>query len=183
MRVNRRKSSARARWTVLFAAGLVLSLGRATALIMPQDLQIAARALGFLAHPPSGDVRVAVVYAKDSPQSLAEARNVMQILGGGLTVGNITLRPALVPVEALTRARVGLIFLAPGIGSQGSLVAAVSRSSRIPCVTTDLSQVRNGDCAIGIRTAPQIQILVNRMAAAASGTTFSTIFRVMITEL
>jgi hypothetical protein len=150
---------------------------------MPQDVQIAARTLGFLARPPSGEVRVAVVYAQDSPQSLEEARHLMQILGAGLTVGNITLTPALVPVNALARTRVGLIFLAPGIGSEGSLVAVVSRSSQIPCVTTDLSQVRSGNCAIGIRSAPQIEILVNRAAATASGTIFSTIFRVMITEL
>lgn len=183
MSATGRKPSAQVTRVIVFAAGLLLITARATALVMPQDVQIAARALGFLAKPPSGDVRVAVVYAADNPQSTAEAQHLMQILGGGLTVGNITLKPALVPLSALARSQVGLIFLAPGIGSAGSLVATVSRTLQVPCVTTDLNQVRSGNCAIGIRSAPQIQIVVNRAAAAASGTTFSTIFRVMITEL
>lgn len=183
MSVNSPKPPAHVRWTTLCAASLILAAGPATALVMPQDVQIAARALGFLAKPPSGEVQVAVVYAEDSPQSLEDAHHLMQILAPGLTVGNITLEPTLVPVNRLARAQAGLIFLAPGIGSEGSLVAAASRSLHVPCVTTDLSQVRSGNCAIGIRSAPQIQILVNHAAAAASGTTFSTIFRVMITEL
>lgn len=170
-------------WTIALAAALLFIAGRATAIVMPQDLQIAARALGFLAKPPSGEVRVAVVYAADSPQSVQEAGHLMQMLGNGLTVGNITLKPTLVSVDALARTRAGLIFLSPGVGSEGRLVAAASRSAQIPCVTTDLSQVRSGNCAIGIRSAPEIEILVNHAAAAATGTTFSTIFRVMITEL
>lgn len=170
-------------WTLALAAVLLFVTGRAAAIVMPQDLQIAARALGFLAKPPSGEVRVAVVYAADSPQSVQEADHLMQMMGNGLTVGNITLKPTLVSVDALSRVRAGLIFLSPGVGSKGSLVAAASRSAQVPCVTTDLSQVQSGNCAIGIRSAPEIQILVNRAAATATGTTFSTIFRVMITEL
>jgi ABC-type uncharacterized transport system substrate-binding protein len=170
-------------WTIALAVGLLLITGRALAIVMPQDLQIAARALGFLAKPPSGEVRVAVVYSSDSPQSVQEATHLMEMLGTGLTVGSITLKPTLIPVDALPRVRVGLIFLSPGVGSKGSLVATAARSAQVPCVTTDLTQVRSGNCAIGIRSEPQIEILVNRAAAAASGTTFSTIFRVMITEL
>jgi len=183
MSVGRRNSHVRTRWPILFAAGLLLVTGRAMALVMPQDVQIAARALGFLAKPPSGDVRVAVVYAADNAQSLEEGQHLMQILGGGLTVGNITLKPVLVPTSALAGTRAGLIFLTAGIGPEATLVAAASRSAQVPCVTTDLNQVRSGNCAIGIRSAPQIEIVVNRAAAAASGTAFSTIFRVMIREL
>jgi hypothetical protein len=50
-------------------------------------------------------------------------------------------------------------------------------------VTTDLNQVRDGVCLMGVRSSPKVQIVVNRAAANASGITFATVFRVMITEI
>jgi hypothetical protein len=36
---------------------------------------------------------------------------------------------------------------------------------------------------MGIRSAPKVQIVVNRAAAKDSGVAFATVFRVMITEI
>ena len=75
------------------------------------------------------------------------------------------------------------LFLTAGLNDEAQGVAAASRALKIPCVTADLAQVKNGTCAMGIRSQPKIEILVNRAAAEANGTTFSTVFRMMITEL
>jgi hypothetical protein len=42
--------------------------------------------------------------------------------------------------------------------------------------------VRDGTCAIGVRSHPRVEILVNHAAAEASGIRFSTSFRMLITE-
>jgi len=52
----------------------------------------------------------------------------------------------------------------------------------VACLTTDLAQVRGGACAIGIRSGPRVEILVNHAAAESSGVSFSTAFRMLITE-
>jgi ABC-type uncharacterized transport system substrate-binding protein len=164
-------------------AGLLLHATTALAQVTAQDLQVAGRALSFLTKPLTGEVKVGIVYASGSPQSVQEAQGLQRLLADGLKVGNLTLKPALIPVTEIARANVGLIFLAPGTGEEAKGVAQASKAKHVPCVTTDLSQVKSGYCALGVRSQPKIEILVNRAAAADSDTTFSTIFRVMITEI
>jgi hypothetical protein len=43
--------------------------------------------------------------------------------------------------------------------------------------------VHNGACAVGVRSQPRIEVIVNRAAAAASGIVLSAVFRMMITEI
>jgi hypothetical protein len=51
------------------------------------------------------------------------------------------------------------------------------------CVTTDIAQVRRGACVMGVRSRPKVEVFVNRASATANHINFSTVFRVMITEL
>jgi hypothetical protein len=46
-----------------------------------------------------------------------------------------------------------------------------------------MQQVRNGICVIGVQSSPKVEIRVNSEAASRTGTRFSTIFRMMVTEL
>jgi hypothetical protein len=75
-----------------------------------------------------------------------------------------------------------LFFLTQGAGVGANTVASASRARKIPCITFDLAQVRNGACGIGVKSQPKIEIFVNRKAAAESDTIFSSVFRLMITE-
>jgi hypothetical protein len=151
--------------------------------VTAQDLQIAARALSFLQRPLSGEVAVGIVYVRGNPQSLEEAESLQGMLSEGLKVGSITLKSTLISLEQAPRASVELFFLTAGLGAEAQSLADISRARHLPCLTTDLSQVAAGRCAVGVRSQPKIQIVVNRAAAAASGTTFSTVFRMMITEI
>ena len=167
------------------AIGLCLLLAARAALadVTAQDLQIAARALSFLQKPPSGDVAMGIVYVPGNPQSRAEAESLQRMLNEGLKVGNITLKSTLISLDEVPRASVGLFFLTTGLGAGAQTLADISHAKHLPCLTTDLSQVAAGRCAVGVRSKPKIEIVVNRVAAAASGATFSTVFRMMITEL
>lgn len=164
-------------------AWLLVAAAPALADVDAGDMQIVARALSFMAKPLAGDVLVGVVYSPDSAQSVRELESVQRLLGDGLRVGSVTLKPVPVRLAEAGGARPGLFFLTAGLGVRAQPVAAASRAQRIPCVTTDLTQVRSGVCAIGIQSRPRVEILVNRVAAAADGTAFSTVFSLMITEL
>jgi hypothetical protein len=146
------------------------------------DLQIAGRALGFLDKPMQGQVTAGIVYSPANPQSVHEAEALKQMLGEGLRIGNVTLRPVLIPIADLQHSTAALFLLAGGV-EDSTLLADAARSKRIPCITTDLAKVKSGSCAIGIRSQPKIEILVNRNAATGSDLKFSAVFRMMITEM
>lgn len=147
------------------------------------DLQVAARAMSFMEEPLSGIVRVGVIYVSAQPASLRDAELVRSQLGDGLRVGNIELRPTMVPLDTVATADVDLFLLTGDVLAHDKRIAAVSSARQIPCVTTDVRYVRSGACAMAIRSTPNVEIIVNRDAAHASGMRFATAFRVMITEL
>jgi hypothetical protein len=167
---------------LLTLACLLATSSPALADVSPGDMQVLARALSFMTKPLAGDVDVGIVYSPRDPQSMLELESVRRIIGRGLRVGGVTLKAVPVPLGAVGSAQVGLLFLTAGLGARGQAVAQASRARRIPCATTDLTQVSSGVCAIGIRAEPRVEILVNRAAAAAEGTAFSTVFSLMITE-
>ncbi|MHB1204699.1 MAG: hypothetical protein ACYCZX_03955 [Rhodospirillaceae bacterium] len=146
------------------------------------DLLIAGRALGFLAKPPTGEITVGIVYAAANPQSVLEADNLQKMLSGGLKVGNVTLKPLRVPPLEAAAADVQLFLLTESVGGEGIKVGQAAKSKHILCITIDIDQVRNGNCAMGVRSTPKIEILVNRAAAAESSISFATVFLMMITE-
>jgi hypothetical protein len=164
-------------------AGALLASEQALGQVTPMDLQVAGRALGFLDKPLSGDIHVALVYAPDNPQSIQAAESLRTQMGDGLKIGAATLKPLLVPITQVALASADLFFLTPGVGSEASALTQLVQARHRLCITTDIAQVRAGRCALGISSQPRIEIVVNRAAAAASGTAFSTVFRMMITEI
>jgi hypothetical protein len=111
-----------------------------------------------------------------------EAEALKDMLGDGLKIGNVTLRPVLIPVADVQHSTAGLFLLTGGV-EDAALLADSARIKRIPCITTDLAKVKSGSCAIGVRSQPKIEILVNRNAASGSDLKFSAVFRMMITEM
>jgi len=160
----------------------VFASGAAHADFTLNDLQIAGRALGFLDKPVQGQVTAGIIYSPANPQSAREAEALKEMLGDGLRIGNVTLRPVLIPVADLQHSTAALFLLTGGVEDAPPL-AEVARTKRIPCITTDLAKVKSGSCAIGVRSQPKIEILVNRNAAAGSDVKFSAVFRMMITEM
>lgn len=166
----------------LFACSAALAPA-ALADVSATDVQIAARALGFMENPPSGTVRVGIVYSSVVRPSAAQAERLATMLGSGLTAGNLKLQPVMVEARAAETAGVDLFFLTEHLTPGDVPLSRVSASRKIPCITTDIAQVEAGTCTIGVRSKPKIEVFVNRAAAKASGTSFATAFRVMINEL
>lgn len=164
-------------------ACLLLPAHAAHAEVTARDLQIVARTLGFLDPPLTGEVDVGIVFDAGSTRSSNEAQSINRLLGSGLTVGNLRLKPVLVPLARAASANVHFFLLAEASGEGTDQLRPVVQNRQLPCLTTDLEQVRNGNCAVGIQSAPKVEILVNREAAAASGVGFASVFRMMIKEL
>jgi hypothetical protein len=168
-------------WAVLAAAAL-----RALpvfAQVTDTTLLVAARALSFLQHPPQGELIVGIVYLPGNAQSAHQAQQLYDVMENGFRAGSLVLRPRLLDLGELSSSGIGIYFLTAGLGSAAAALAPLSRSRQIPCVTTDITQVTDGNCAMGVRAQPRVEILVNRAAAAATGMDFSEAFRVMITEM
>jgi hypothetical protein len=162
-------------------ASLVID-GPLNAEVTQTDLKIVARALSFMQEPLTGTVRVGILYSPSSNLSREQAESLQRMLGSGLKVGNVELKPVLVPLGDAAAANVDIFLLTENVGKAEAEAAGIHGMKR-PCVTTDISKVQSGICLMGVRTQPRVQIVVNRAAAAASGVTFATVFRVMITEI
>lgn len=151
--------------------------------ILPQDLQIAARALSFMETPLTGVVRAGIVYSARDPRSVRQADELERMLGRSARFGNLDVRAVRVEIGALARASVDLFLLTDFVDAADAGRAALSGTRSVPCVTTDIQHVRDGVCMMGIRSRPKVEILINRAAAAKSGVEFATVFRMLITEL
>jgi hypothetical protein len=163
---------------ILLAIVALSTADTAQAKVSVSDVQLAVRALSFMDRPPGRDARVGIVYAPNSPQSVASANELQTLMGSGFRVGNTTLHPVLVRADQLASAQADILFLTEGMGA-----AAPPQIQRTPCVTVDIDQVRNGACMMGVSSTPRVQVFVNRKAALRAGITFAPAFRILITEL
>ena len=182
-------SAARASWfcgLMCLGLSLVCSFGTSAAeqtlLPTPQDLQIAARILGFQQTPATGVFDLAVVYDGFDPRSLEEARDVAGLVGSGLAVGDVVLRAVLVEQARLATAiGYGAIFAAAG--TDAGLLNSALRLHKVPCFSIHLDEVAHGACAIAICAEPTVSIIVSRANAAAADIHFATAFRMMVREI
>lgn len=170
-------------WLTVLAF-LLIPAGSAHAEITKTDVQVAARALGFVSDPLSGPVRVGIVYAAGNPRSVRQAQSLRNMLSEGLRVGTLELWPVLVESADVARADVQLFFLTEHLAAHETpKLLGENMPRRILCITTDLAQVRSGACVMGVQSTPKVEVYLNRAAAQANDIAFSTAFRVLITEL
>jgi hypothetical protein len=154
----------------------------ADAAVTPVELQIAARALGFMEKPLSGNVRLGIVYDPADAQSRASANAVVKLLGTGLKAGSVVFLPVLTNIDQAMGAPVDAFFLPGDVADPAKKISRATASRKLPCITLNIRQVRDGDCVLGINVDPKVEIYLNRAAAEDSGTTFVSVFRMMVTE-
>jgi hypothetical protein len=171
------------RWALLAAgACLALSSVSAGADVTAGDLQIVARTLGFLERPLTGELNMGIVHDSGNTNSRRQAELIADMLDRGLRVGGLQLRPVLVTVGEAADASVDVFMMTEFLGDSAAGFPAVLDHRQLPCITTDMQQVRNGICVIGVQSAPKVEIRVNSESAGRTGTRFSTAFRMLIKE-
>jgi len=122
---------------------------------------------------------IGIVFDPAKPGSVAEKNAIMAAVGGGYTVGGVTIVGR--PMEAGATGGVKFLFVTRGVSF--AAVGPDARANRIMTLGSDLACVQSGVCVVGISTEPNVQIVVNRKAAGAVGASFKAAFRMMIQEI
>ncbi|MBV8165553.1 MAG: hypothetical protein JO021_02095 [Alphaproteobacteria bacterium] len=155
----------------------------AAADVTAKDLQVLSRALGFVQLPATAS-KIAIVYNPADTASVRSAEAARRLMGDSFKAGLRTLTVVLVSLSELdTLQDVAVLFAAADLGPDVAKVAAASQASKAPCVTDDLELVKRATCAIGVRTSPKVQIMVNKALTAAAGLTLDPAFKMLITEV
>jgi len=166
---------------VLFALGLMLISPDASAATQ-KDMQILGRALGFIENGPSGDVKIGIVTDSGNPASLAEANEIVSIIGGGLKSGKINLQAEKVNAAAAASSGLPVLYFTEGTESaHASVFNAVSTKGAITVSTHD-SCLNTSQCVMVVKSVPKVDIRVSSSAAGATGVSFGSAFRMMISE-
>ena len=161
-------------------AGALACLSPGVALAEPaKDIQVAGRILTFLDNAPTGRIVIGVVFDPAKPESVAEKNAIMAALGGGYSVGSLTITGR--PVEADAIGGLKAAFVTHGVNY--AAVGSAARANRVITMGSDLACVRSGACAVGMSTEPAVQIIVNHAAAVAVGASFRAAFRMLIQEI
>ena len=144
-----------------------LSPASAKADVTQKDMEILAKAIGFVEGGPSGDVKVDIL-------SGGEADTVAGILSGGLSSGKVKL------IGTKTAASTGAKVAYIPAGAEGQAAALVSKG--IITVSANPDCAKSGACVIAVTATPKVEIHVSKAAAEKAGVSFASAFRMMITE-
>jgi len=148
-----------------------------------KDMQIASRAVSFMADAPTGSVSAAVVYDPASAASKADADAIMAIIGGGLKAGKATLTGRLVAANALgDLADAKVAFIASDASSQHAAIFAEAAARSILVISTDMNCVDTDNCVVGVASKPKVSIVVSKAASSAAGLSFKPAFLMMVKE-
>ena len=181
MTLHRKVLSRTAAW-LLAGAFIAVASGSAVAASMTsKDVQILAKAIGFLEPPPAGAATVAIAYDPANAESKQDAEAIAGFFGDGLKAGNAMLTPKLTELGALSAG--GFVAVIAAAGVKVDQVSGITRTLHVACITADASAVQSGQCVISVKSSPKIEILVNRAAAASSNVGFGSAFLLMAHEL
>jgi hypothetical protein len=152
----------------------------AAASLSSRDVQIIAKALGFLDPAPQGGT-VAVIYSAGDAASRADAQAIVALFGDGLASGSgiITARPIDAGSLGDGTGFVAII-LAAGAEHAGP---ATSRAHRLLSITAAEDLVRSGRCVMAVQSEPRVEITVNRAAAQAAGVAFTAAFGMLVHQI
>jgi hypothetical protein len=168
---------------VCLVLGCLLQAPAVLAQTEARNLQVLARTLGFMDPPMKGRLRVGILYDPASTAAHRDANALSGLFAGGLRTGGLTLEARLVPIGEANEADVDLFLLSKGNGERAAALVPILKARKLPCLSTDLDQVRAGHCTVGLQSAPRVEILLNTRLAADSNTAFASVFRMMIKEL
>jgi hypothetical protein len=172
-----------ARMTLLcLALAVIATPARASASsLSPKDLQIFAKAAGFMEPAPSGTASVAIVYAAGNAASQQDATDIASAFGSGLKAGNATLQAKVVAAGDL-KSSGPYVAVIPAAGAMSDVVASAARAGHMLCVTPDEAAVDAGTCVMAVKTSPKIEISVSKAGAESAGIKFQSAFLLMAHE-
>lgn len=169
------------RFAIALLATSILSHSADAASMSQKDVQILAKAIGFLEPPPSGSVTIAIAFDPANPASKADAEAIAGYFGEGLKAGNATLKAKVTDVSQLAGG--GFLAVVAAAGVKVDQVAGATRAMHVACITADATAVESGQCVMSVKSDPKVEILVSRSAAASSNVGFGSAFLLMAHQI
>lgn len=179
-----RYSRAFARHVVLAAwVGLWLTQAApaGAASLSRRDVQIVAKAVGFLDPVPSGRV-IAVLYARGQAASKSDAEAIVGLFGGGISSGGGTITAKAIEAGSLGDGS-GYIAIIFAVDAGPAAEPAAARRQKLLTITTVDDLVRSGQAVMAVHSQPRVEIIVNRAAAQAAGIEFTAAFGMLVHEI
>ncbi len=169
------------RITLLCALSLAV-LSPAAHAASKKDLQILGRALGFIESGPIDNVKIGLVYTDNHPRSSREADLILAIIGNGIQSGKINLQAEKIHARDAANARNPVLFLTEGIEEHFSSIFSAVSARGIITVSTHDTCLNTNHCVMVIKSEPTVDIQLSAAGAAATSVSFSSAFRMMVTE-
>ena len=170
-------------WSALFYAAAILAPATGQAAVTAREIQVAGRILALTANPPSGDVTVGIVYNPENAASVQDERDLLSILGSGLSVGDVNLIPFPVAISNISTLRTDIMFLTQGLGAGAEKAGDQASRQKILCITTDLTATQAGYCSVCLQLDTKVHITINQATLAASDVSFTEAFMLMVNEI
>ena len=163
------------------AAGVALACGIPAA-AAELNLPVATRVISFMQPAPEGTIPAAIIYEPGNAASEAEAAAIER--AGPMAAGKGNLRLKKVSVNALGGlAGVRVAFVTSGLRDNHAQIAAAASRQSILTITSDMSCVQAGRCAVAISSVPRVQITVSRAASKAANIQFGSAFLMLVKEI
>lgn len=148
------------------------------------DLQVVAKAIGFLVRRPAEPVTVALVFSPNADGSRRAAEQLTAELGTYRKIDSLTITPRLVSTRNLNDLNgAAVAFIMAGLEAEYATIFEATRSRRILSASIDAGCVRSGYCVMAVATRPTVEITVNRNAARQSDVDFTRGFLLLISEI
>jgi len=149
-----------------------------------KDLQVIGRSLGFIEDARTGTLELGIVYVRNEPETVRQAKTMQEMLGTGLSAGKLVLRPRLVAADELGNLdHIGALFIVPGAAHVATAAAAAAKRLHVPTLSTDVACAESGQCVLAFRSDPSVEIILSRDAAAVAGVRFTPAFRMLVRQL
>lgn len=169
---------------IVFAAGVLAATPSASAdEVSLSDLEAATRTLGFVENlPKDGTLALGVVFASQAPESRALALDVAERLRGIAGPNSLTITAEIIPADSISQyaGRLDALFILPGASGEGAAIADAVRQRHLVSISNDPRCLDQQCCVLLVRTAQDVEIVLNGELAKAAETRFSSVFAMMV---
>jgi hypothetical protein len=145
-----------------------------------RDVQIIAKAVGFLDPAPSGKV-IAVLYARGEAASKSDAEAIVGLFHGGISSDGGTITAKAIEAGSLGDG-IGYIAIIFAVDAGPAEQRGATRQKLLTITAVD-DLVRSGQVVMAVHSQPRVEIIVNRAAAQAAGIGFTAAFGMLVHEI
>lgn len=154
----------------------------AIATVTEKDVMVITRIIGLLENGPKGNVVIATV--KGDGSTRLDVDTFSSLAEKSREVGGIKLQPLSVNYEELSSTNAQVVFIPDGLSTERlTKIFEIAKRRKMVTISNSSQCLNSQQCAISITTSPAVDINLSVSAAAATGVSFGSNFRMIIKEV